>query len=229
MKAFYRIFVLALILHYSYSTVAQGQREGINDNYLAPDLQVAVWAERFEVEGREVFDLRNDIMTSIGLLKGQAVADVGAGTGLFTPLLADLVGSTGKVYAVDIVPKFIDHIDQKINDKGLSQVETVLSSERSIELPANSVDMVFSSDAYHHFVFYEDMLSSMHKALKPGGVLIIVEFDIERDGTPEQRKDHVGGTKGEFTAQIKDNGFAFVADLTLDDMRETFIRRFRKK
>lgn len=206
-----------------------GQTEGINDSYKAADMQVKVWTERFEVEGREVFDLRNEIISVIGLDEGEAVADVGAGTGLFTPLLAQQVGANGKVYAVDIIPKFIAHIEEKVASRGLTQVQAVLSSETSISMPAGSVDMIFTSDAYHHFVHYDDMLASMHLALKPGGELVIVEFDIEAKDVPQRLIDHVAGTKGEFTQQIEANGFELIEDFTLPAMKQSFMRRFKKK
>ena len=225
----YSVFLVVLVVSSQCLAQARGQTEAINDSYKQPDLEASVWADRFEVEGREVFDLRNEIVAALGIETGQHVADVGAGTGLFVPLLAAAVGTSGKVYAVDIVPKFIAYIDEKISSRNLSQVQTVLSNERSVALPENSVDMVFTSDAYHHFTYYQDMLASIRKALRPEGQLIIVEYDIEAQGIPQQMKTHVGATKQEFTAQIEANGFELVEDLTLPAMRETFIRRFRLK
>src|SRR5690606_37902721 len=89
----------------------QADVAGINEVYRDPNLQVEVWVERFETEGREAFDFREAIVADMGLMAGQAVADVGAGTGLFEPLLAARVGREGKVYAVDIVPDFVEHIE----------------------------------------------------------------------------------------------------------------------
>ncbi|HEY8507783.1 MAG TPA: methyltransferase domain-containing protein [Steroidobacteraceae bacterium] len=206
----------------------RGQSPGINDPYLAPDLKVSEWVRRFEGESREVYVHRHKIVAALDLNPGQSVADVGAGTGLFVPLLAARVGKEGRVYAVDISRPFIEHITQEAKKAGLSQVRTVLSNEHSIELPADSVDMIFTSDAYHHFIYYQDMLASMHKALKPGGQLIVVDFDIESEGLDQGMIEHVGRTKGEFRRQIEEAGFTFREDMTLPGMKTSFIYRFVK-
>jgi ubiquinone/menaquinone biosynthesis C-methylase UbiE len=73
---------------------------GINKSFDTPD--VPEFVERFEREGRDAFDHRQDVVAALGLKEGMAVADVGAGTGLFTRMFSPLVGPKGKVYAVDI-------------------------------------------------------------------------------------------------------------------------------
>lgn len=205
-----------------------GQTEGINDSYKSRNLDVQEWVDRLEVEGREAFDLRHEIVAAMDLRTGQAVADVGAGTGLFVPLLAKAVGTEGRVYAVDIAPRFIEHIRQKAKAAGLTQVEPVLSNETSIELPASSVDVVFACDAYHHFVHYPQMLASIRKALRPGGRFIVVDFDIESKAVNPSMVAHVGKSKGEFARQITDAGFTFGEDLTLPQMKTNFIYSFVK-
>jgi ubiquinone/menaquinone biosynthesis C-methylase UbiE len=204
----------------------RGQTEGINDPYLAPDLKISEWVERFQGESREVYAHRHKIAASLDLKPGQSVADVGAGTGLYVPFLADRVGKSGKVYAVDISRPFLEHIAQKAKENGLAQVTTVLGNERSVELPANSVDMIFTSDAYHHFIHYQDMLASMRKALKPGGQLIVVDYDIEAEGLDPYVVEHVGKKKSEFRRQIEEAGFRFAQDMTLKEMNTNFIYRF---
>jgi len=214
------------------SLTAQAQQavnNEINANYKVPDLNVQVWVDRFEVEGREVFDYRNEIAAAIGIQKGQKIADVGAGTGLFIPILAEKVGTEGTVYAVDIIPKFIEHINNKIKENKLNQVKTVLSGERSIKLPDNSVDFVFTSDVYHHFVYYEDMLASIHSALKSDGQFIVVEFDMVPGKSSTFIEQHIRDTKEVFTAEIEANGFDMIEDFTLEGLKQTFMRRFEKK
>lgn len=200
----------------------------INAPYRAPNLKVEEWAQRFETEGREVYDQRYPILAALDIRSGQSVADVGAGTGMFIPLLADRVGKSGTVYAIDIVPKFIEHITQKAAEHGLTQVKTVLSGERSIEMPPGSVDLVFTCDAYHHFEHYQDMLASIHTALRPGGKLVIVDYDMKPDTSPDWLKGHVRGTKEEFTREIIAGGFRFTREFALAGLNETFVREFEK-
>jgi len=114
---------------------AESVKPGINEPFLDPDLDVARFVERFEGESREVFAAREDIVAAIGLLPGQDVVDVGAGTGPFEGFLADAVGSEGKVYAVDIAPRFVEHVARRVEEEGHPQVEARLCSETSIELP----------------------------------------------------------------------------------------------
>ena len=80
----------------------QSVRPGINDAFLAEDLEVEEWVARFEVESREIYAERAAIVASLGLAPGATIADIGAGTGPFLAPFADAVGETGAVYAVEI-------------------------------------------------------------------------------------------------------------------------------
>src|SRR6185436_7098179 len=94
------------------ATLAAAQEKsvkpGINDKFENPDAKEFVKA--FEGESREIFTARKEIVKACKLGQGKVVGDVGAGTGLFTRLFAAEVGPKGKVYAVDIAQKFLDHI-----------------------------------------------------------------------------------------------------------------------
>ncbi len=230
-----QVLLIAILLVFSFippvfpegaQSEATEKYRNINANYKNPDIEV--WVKRFEGEGREVFDYRNEIIESIGLQEGQDVADVGAGTGLFEPLLVNKVGETGTVYAVDIVPEFIEHIQNKSQEHGLSNVRTVLSDEHSTRLPENSVDVVYICDAYHHFVHYQDMLNSIHAALRPGGQLLVVEYDKVPGKSDQWLLDHIRGTKEEFTSEIEEGGFQLTEDIRIEGLQNTFIRRFTK-
>ena len=103
------------------------------------------------------------------LKTGEAIADVGAGTGLYTGLFSDKVGPQGKVMAVDIVPLFLSRIMDRAKETGRKNIQTVLGSGQSTRLPAASVDKVFICDTYHHFEYPKSMLASIYQALKPMG------------------------------------------------------------
>ena len=230
MSTFLRKFILLVAcLLVSISAYTQEAAVDINASYKVPDLDIKAWADRFEVEGREVFDYRNEIVEVLAIKKGQVVADVGAGTGLFVPLLANEVGVEGTLYAVDIIPKFIEHIKTRAANSQLAQVKTVLSNEHSVELAANSIDIVFTSDVYHHFVYYQEMLASIHSALREGGQFVIVEFDRVPGKSSKFILDHIRASKEVFTAEVEANGFRLEEDITLEGMTETFIRRFIKQ
>ena len=151
--------------------------EGINDSFLAEDADVDRFAGRWELESREVYANREDILAALRIQPGETVADIGTGTGLYVEPFAAAVGPKGRVFAVDISPKFIFHVRERAAAAGLEQVEVVLSNDRSTELPEGSVDVAFLCDVYHHFEYHEDMLRSIRRALKPGGRRVVVDFD----------------------------------------------------
>ena len=150
-----------------------GAKAALNEAYLKWDIQVAV--KRFEGRERDVAKLQDKIVAACQLKPGMDVADIGAGTGLFTRLFAAKVGPQGKVYAVDITPGFIEHVKKTAEQQGLKNVVTILSKTTSAELPPGSVDLAFVCDTYHHFEYPAKMLASIRSGLRPGGQLIIID------------------------------------------------------
>jgi predicted methyltransferase len=167
------VFLAALAVGF---TVAQDKsvRPGINDPFKDPD--VAKYVNTFEVESREIYAEREKIVAACGLKPGMVVADIGAGTGLFTRLFAPKVAPGGKVIAIDIAQKFLDHIAKSCKEAGIANVETRLCKSDSVELPAASIDVAFICDTYHHFEFPFRTMASVHAALKPGGRVVLVDF-----------------------------------------------------
>jgi ubiquinone/menaquinone biosynthesis C-methylase UbiE len=157
------------------------------------------------------------------------VADVGAGTGLFTLLFAPQVGPKGTVYAVDIAAKFLDHIREAAAQRRLGNVKTVLCSERSAELPADSVDVVFVCDTYHHFEYPRSTLASMHEALRPGGELVIVDFIREEGVSRPWILEHVRAGLPIVRQEIEAAGFRQVQVESTPFLRENYLVRFRKE
>src|SRR5262249_39934653 len=116
MRAHHTIFVmrpicLALLVLACGGALAQGASPDINEQYRHPSYEQ--WRRGLESEGREVYERRLAIVDAVGLQPGMSVADVGAGTGLFTQLFAARVGPQGRVYAVDIAKEFVDGILQR--------------------------------------------------------------------------------------------------------------------
>ena len=204
----------------------QSVKPGINAEYLKPDLAVAQWVERFEREGREIYDRREAIVAAARVRPAMVVADIGAGTGLFTPYFARAVGRTGKVYAVDIVSAFLDRIEKRAANEGLANVTTVLCTERSVELPPNSIDFAFICDVYHHFEYPRSSLASLHRALRPGGEMLLVEFKRVPGKSSEWVLNHVRAGQEVFTAEIEAAGFKQIEEW--DMLKENYVLRFRK-
>src|SRR5215831_18501201 len=104
---------------------------GVNERFLEGK-NYDEFVASFEREGREIFDRRQDIVKAVGLKPGMAVADVGAGSGLFTYLFAQAVGPDGKVYAVDINQVMVDNILRRSRELGLQNVEGRLGSAKTV-------------------------------------------------------------------------------------------------
>ena len=139
------------------------------------------------------------------------MADVGAGTGLFTRLFAEKVGTTGRVYAVDIAPRFLAHIAADAKKRGHSQVVTVQGSQVSTNLPRESVDLVFLCDVYHHLENPEKTLASIREALKPGGKFVVIDFDrVEGQKHAISCLKHVRASQDVFRKEIEAAGFRLV-------------------
>lgn len=207
-------------------TEVQSVKPGINDEFLKPDLNPRNWVERFEKEGREVFDHRQEIVAAAGLKPAQRIADIGAGTGLFTFLFAEAVGSSGRVFAVDISPPLLAHLKGRAAEGGYPQVVTVLGTDKSARLDRSSVDRVFICDTYHHFEFPQHMLASIHEALARDGELLLVEFKRIPGMSTDWMLTHVRAGQEVFEREIAAAGFEKAGEPL--KLKDNYVSRFRK-
>lgn len=199
---------------------------GINNSYLQDKIDVTQWVERFESEGREVYNNRQAIIGHCEIKPGMAIADIGSSTGLFTELLAQATGDQGKVYAVDIVPAFLAKIRGRMQEKNIHHVETILCSDRSVKLPENSIDLAYICDVYHHFEYPKSSMTSLYIALKPGGKVVLVEFVREQGVSSDWILSHVRAGKETFSKEITDCGFEFLSEVD-GLLKENYIRIFQ--
>ena len=154
------------------------------------------------------------------------VADVGAGTGLFTVPFAEAVGLEGRVYAVDVAPEFVDNVERRARAQGLGNVVGIVNTQRSALLPPESVDLVFLADTYHHFEQPAEMLRSIHDALRPGGELVVIDFEREPGVSSSWVMRHVRAGRGQVIAEVELAGFRFTREEPI--LRGNFFLRFRK-
>jgi predicted methyltransferase len=217
---------LALALAVCCPALAQDKsvRPGINKPFENPD--VKEYVGKFEVESREVYAKRQEIIRACGLKPGMAVADVGAGTGLFTRLFAREVGPKGKVYAVDIAAKFVAHVEKTCKEAGLKNVTGVVCTPTSAELPAGSVDLVFICDTYHHFEFPQRTLASLRRALRPGGRVVLIDFHRIPGKTRTWLLLHVRAGQEVFVKEIEAAGFKQTGEEKF--LKENYLVRFVK-
>ncbi len=203
-------------------------KPGINAKFLSAELDLDWAVSTFEGESREVFVSRQRIVDRLGVSAGMTVADVGAGTGIFLEAFAKAVGAGGKVLAVDISPKFIEHMNRRIRESGWTRVETVTGREREAALPPGSVDLVFVCDTYHHFEYPRSMLASIHRALRPGGSLVIIDFERLPGVSREWILGHVRAGKDEVSSEVTAAGFTLLDELEVEGLRENYLLRFHR-
>jgi ubiquinone/menaquinone biosynthesis C-methylase UbiE len=232
MRLPFRIFLtriaLGLALAAAVVCLADAQQEsvrpGINKQFENPDGKE--FTLKFEVESREVYNKRAEIVAACKIRPGMGVADVGAGTGLFTRLFAPAVGPNGRVYAVDIAASFIEHIRKTCEEKGITNVTGVVCAQDSVKLPPQSVDLVFICDTYHHFEFPFRTLQSIHTALRPGGQLMLIDFHRIEGKTSQKMLDHVRAGQEVFVREIQSSGFKPIEEVKL--LEENYMVRFEK-
>jgi ubiquinone/menaquinone biosynthesis C-methylase UbiE len=203
-------------------------KPGINEKFLDPDLKVAEWLKRFEVESREVFLERKTVLKACGVKEGMVVADIGAGTGLYTRLFSKAVGPEGWVAAVDISGPFLKHIVARAEQEGQDNITAVLSPEDSISLPPNTLDLAFICDTYHHFEYPADTLRSLSRALKKGGTVVVIDFERIEGVSRKWLLGHVRAGKKVFRKEIEDAGLTFVEEIKIPGFKENYFLRFRK-
>lgn len=202
--------------------------DGINAEFKNPDLNVDEWIGRFEVESREVFAARDEVIAACELKAGEQVADVGAGTGFYSQLFAKGVGPAGRVFSVDIAPNFLEHIETRAQAMGALNITTVLCTEDSVCLAPESVDLVFICDTYHHFERHQRSLASIYRSLKPGGRLVLIDFERIPGVSREFILGHVRGGKEVFRSEIIEAGFQLRDEVQVEGFEENYLLRFTR-
>ncbi len=199
-------------------------KPGINEPFESPDVDTFI--DRFERDGREVFDKREQIVRACFLKEGMDVADVGAGTGLFTRMFARAVGKKGTVWAVDISDEFLEHIKKSARKEGLSNIRRIVCDQDDTKLPPNSVDLAFIADSYHHFEYPARTMASLYRALRKGGQLIVIDFHRKEEETDEWILEHIRADRGTVMREIQSAGFAVVGEAHF--LEENYFLRFLK-
>ena len=211
------------------SQMALAQEEsihpGINRSFENPDVEQ--WLGRFEREGRDVYTRRDDVVAAIGLESGMDVADIGARTGFYTMMFAQEVGPDGTVYATDIAENFVEYITATSEELGLNNVVGVVNPVDSTNLEEDSVDVVFMAHTYHHFEYPFKMLESIRHALRPDGVVVLVDMERVEGVSPKFVLGMVRAGKGTFTDEFRNAGFDLVEDVPFSET--DYILKFRQR
>jgi ubiquinone/menaquinone biosynthesis C-methylase UbiE len=153
-----------------------------------------------------------ELVDAMQLRAGMTVADIGTGVGYMLPFLSKAVGAQGRVLAEDIFDDFLAQARKHVADTNLENVNFVKGTEHGPQLPAGSVDVALALDSYHHYDYPGDMLAGIHKGLKKGGRLVIVEFYKTRDAMPGGNAlEHIRLNKPELIKEVESNHFKLVS------------------
>lgn len=172
-----RIRIAALILLLPWTSVlAQEHDHGSHDATVRHGFEdVERWVEVFEDPERRNWQRPSKVVRVAGIFEGDKVADIGAGTGYFTQILSRAVGKEGKVYAVDIEPKLVAHIEQR-DDLGPAEIVTVLAEPDDPRLPDRELDIIVIVNTWHHIDGRLKYLKKLRRALDIEGRVLIIDW-----------------------------------------------------
>jgi ubiquinone/menaquinone biosynthesis C-methylase UbiE len=184
---------------------APRDQEGMHRLHRDPAAYIAA----LEDPKRDAYQKPNEVMAALAVQEGEAIADIGAGSGYFTMRLAQHVGPTGRVYAVDVDPDMIRHLHARVRDAGVLNVVPILARPDDPLLPQR-VDRFVIVDVWHHVEDRPGYLARMKKLLKPGGQIVMIDFH-KRDlpvGPPASMKI----AREDLLKEMQVNGFELVKE-----------------
>lgn len=130
-----------------------------------------------------------EVISRLNLKPGMIVADIGAGTGVFSRPFARAVAPGGKVYAVDVEQGLVDYTAQRAKEENLGNIQAILGEFDDPKLPSRDVDLAFFHDVLHHIEHREAYLKTLISYLKPTARIVLIEIDPENPQHPHQ--EHV--------------------------------------
>lgn len=177
---------------------------------------------------RKSIERTSDLVTSLGIRRGDVIADIGTGVGYLLPYLTAATGESGHVFAEDIHADFVESVRQKIAQHGWKNVTPVLGTEKDPKLKPASLDLALVLDTYHHLDYPQAMLAKLRHAIKPEGRLIIVDFYTSRKhpgATDADLKSHVRADRDQVIAEVKAEGFRL--ERSFDHLPHEYVLIFR--
>ena len=222
-----KLFLISILFSLAGLSLAneKNANPGINQYYQGTTHQE--WVGVFEQDGREVYNQRHAVVKALQLKPGLDIADIGAGTGFYSFLFAKEVGPTGKVFAVDIAEDFLNNINRLAKEQKLKNIHTVLSNQKNTLLAPQSIDLAFVCATYHHFEYPQTTLATIHRALRPGGKLVIIDFRKQAGESSGWVMSHVRSDKDAVIKEIEHTGFKFESETEL--LKSNYFLWFMKK
>ena len=170
------------------------------------------WLKTLESPNRIADQKVDDVIARLQLKPGMVVADIGAGTGLFSRPLAKAVGPGGIVYAVDIQQDLLDYINQRDQQENIRNVRTVLGEVNDPRIPEKNVDLAFINDVLHHIENRAGYLAALGTYMKPSGRIAIIEMNRDDPKTPHRNQPELLVSRDEIGRWMSDAGFKQVQE-----------------
>ena len=147
----------------------------------------------------------------LGLKAGSVVGEIGAGDGRLTLLVAQAVGPGGRVFSTELGEDKLETLRSAVKRSGQANVSVVAADVRKTGLPAACCEAVFMRDVYHHFTAPDEILADIRRALRPGGRLLIIDFEPRQglgavEGVRANRRGH-GIPMTVLVEELKAQGF----------------------
>jgi len=164
-------------------------------------------------------------LDELKIAKGSTVADIGAGVGYMTWRLAQRVGPAGKVYANDIQAPMLEQLRRNMEQRHVTNVETILGEPDDPKLPQRRMDLVLLVDVYHEFSEPQKMLRHIRESLKPDGRMVLLEYRAEDPNVPILALHKM--TVAQVKAEIEPEGFHL--DKVIESLPRQHILIFGRK
>jgi len=168
------------------------------------------WVTTLEGPQRVATQKIDVVLSKLSLKPGMVVADIGAGSGLFSRPLAQAVAPGGKVYAVDIQQDLLDYINKRDKEENIRNVTTVLGEFNDPKIPVRDVDLGFINDVLHHIQNRAAYLKALGTYVKPTGRIAIIEMDKNDPNTPHKNQPELLVARDEILQWMSDAGFKLV-------------------
>ncbi len=194
-----------------------------NERYQTPEGRAAV-AKGLSSADRDARQKPRELVAAMAVKPGMVVADIGTGTGYMLPFLSEAVGAGGRVLGEDIFPDFLEKAKTTATEHKLGNVEFVKGTETDPSLPENGVNVALALDTYHHWNYPEKMLAALHRELRDGGRLVLVEFHQRAAGLPA---NHIRLDEADVIREIEANQFRLVSKH--EHTKDQYIAVFEKK
>lgn len=186
---------------------------GVADSEKHDFSDVERWQAVFESPERFHWQRPGLVLRLLGIREGERIADLGAGTGYFTVLMAPLVGEEGKCYAVEVEPALVEHLNQREELRDNPAFAGVLAEFDDPKLPLDGLDLILTVNTWHHIEKRGSYQKHLASALVDGGRLAIVDWR-KGGATTMGPPDEMRVSREEVIRELQDEGWKLQTEST---------------